>query len=204
MWGHALRLFGVGNLTGLIWKQKCMKWWACTKGSSQFNILAQCVPIFVCWEIWCQRNKRKYEDFPLQPNNVLHKCVLWLRDINSLIHPKKVSSFSDSHTLSSLSIPKLPVRIKLPILVKWNPPISSYKLNTDRATKGNLRTFGPGEIIREYSDGLVVAFSEHLRVQTNNYAEVYGLSHGLKLCYSLDIYNLHIEPDSLLLIQWIQ
>lgn len=95
LWNHASSIFGLGDLKGLDWKQKCIKWWNCIRGTSQFNIMANCVPIFICWEIWCYRNKRKYDDIALSPQSILHKCIIWPKDMNFIINPKKVSSFFD-------------------------------------------------------------------------------------------------------------
>lgn len=165
LWNHASSIFGLGDLKGLDWKQKCIKWWNCIRGTSQFNIMANCVPIFICWEIWCYRNKRKYDDIALSPQSILHKCIIWLRDMNFIINPKKVSSFFDFLTLSQPFILKLPIKIKHSILVQWNHPTFGHKLNIDGAARGNPGNFWAVRIIRDCTGDLLTTFSEHLGVQ---------------------------------------
>lgn len=88
-------------------------------------------------------------------------------------------------------------------MVNWvHRPKGFYKLNTDRADKGNPGLAGAGTIIRDAKGDIIATFFANMGFQTNNYAEAYAIYYGLQLCYSLDIQDLHIETDSLLLSQW--
>lgn len=74
-------------------------------------------------------------------------------------------------TLSKFSIPKIPIKIKKTILVNWVPrPKGFYKLNTDRADKGNPGLAGAGTIIRDAKGDIIATFFANMGFQTNNYA----------------------------------
>ena len=75
-----------------------------------------------------------------------------------------------------------------------------YKLQFDGCSKNNPGLAGAGAVI--YKNGIEI-WSNHLFVgtnNTNNYAEYMGLIFGLEKAIELNIKTLHIEGDSLLVI----
>ena len=75
-----------------------------------------------------------------------------------------------------------------------------YKLQFDGCSKNNPGLAGAGAVI--YKNGIEI-WANHLFVgtnNTNNYAEYMGLIFGLEKAIELNIKTLHIEGDSLLVI----
>ena len=75
-----------------------------------------------------------------------------------------------------------------------------YKLQFDGCSKNNPGLSGAGAVI--YKNGKEI-WADHLFVgtnNTNNYAEYSGLIFGLEKAIELNIKSLHIEGDSLLVI----
>jgi ribonuclease HI len=75
-----------------------------------------------------------------------------------------------------------------------------YKLQFDGCSKNNPGLAGAGAVI--YKNGIEIWYN-HLFVgtnNTNNYAEYMGLIFGLEKAIELNIKALHIEGDSLLVI----
>jgi ribonuclease HI len=75
-----------------------------------------------------------------------------------------------------------------------------YKLQFDGCSKNNPGLAGAGAVI--YKNGIEI-WADHLFVgtnNTNNYAEYSGLIFGLEKAIELNIKALHIEGDSLLVI----
>ena len=75
-----------------------------------------------------------------------------------------------------------------------------YKLQFDGCSKNNPGLAGAGAVI--YKNGIEI-WADHLFVgtnNTNNYAEYMGLIFGLEKAIELNIKTLHIEGDSLLVI----
>ena len=75
-----------------------------------------------------------------------------------------------------------------------------YKLQFDGCSKNNPGLAGAGAVI--YKNGIEI-WADHLFVgtnNTNNYAEYSGLLFGLEKAIELNIKALHIEGDSLLVI----
>ena len=75
-----------------------------------------------------------------------------------------------------------------------------YKLQFDGCSKNNPGLAGAGAVI--YKNGIEI-WADHLFVgtnNTNNYAEYSGLIFGLEKAIELNIKTLHIEGDSLLVI----
>lgn len=78
-----------------------------------------------------------------------------------------------------------------------------YKLQFDGCSKNNPGLAGAGAVI--YKNGIEI-WADHLFVgtnNTNNYAEYSGLIFGLEKAIELNIKSLHIEGDSLLVINQV-
>ena len=91
------------------------------------------------------------------------------------------------------------IKLNKPQEVKIFPEIE-YKLQFDGCSKNNPGLSGAGAVIYKYdkeiwSGSLFVGLSA-----TNNYAEYSGLIIGLQQAIELNIKNLHVEGDSLLVI----
>lgn len=62
------------------------------------------------------------------------------------------------------------------------PPLGSFKINYDDASKGNLGPSGIGTLIFDQNGKLVIATCKKVSNGTNNKAKLKALSLGLDLC----------------------
>ncbi|XP_057866294.1 uncharacterized protein LOC131073796 [Cryptomeria japonica] len=81
------------------------------------------------------------------------------------------------------------------------PPLGHYKLHFDGASRGNPGMAGAGMAILDHNAVLILAQCHALRSQSNNFAESEALSLGIDMAISLGIKHLHIQGDSMVVIQ---
>jgi len=75
-----------------------------------------------------------------------------------------------------------------------------YLLRFDGASKGNPGKAGSGAVLYDSIGNEVFTISRNLGIQTNNYAEYFGLLIGLQEASKRDIKYIHVEGDSQLVI----
>ncbi|XP_059075263.1 uncharacterized protein LOC131875215 [Cryptomeria japonica] len=81
------------------------------------------------------------------------------------------------------------------------PPPGHYKLHFDDASKGNPGTAGAGMAILDHNAVLISAQCHALGFHSNNFAKCQALSLGIDMAISLGIKHLHIQGDSMVVIQ---
>nr|XP_009795397.1 PREDICTED: uncharacterized protein LOC104242094 [Nicotiana sylvestris]XP_016435635.1 PREDICTED: uncharacterized protein LOC107761858 [Nicotiana tabacum] len=87
--------------------------------------------------------------------------------------------------------------------IKWKPPTSNfYKLNTDEAHSAT--TAGIGGLIRNSNVEWILGFSRTAPRDTSISAELYVLTHELKLAYENNIEPLEVEVDATEVITLLQ
>ncbi|XP_019224177.1 PREDICTED: uncharacterized protein LOC109205871 [Nicotiana attenuata] len=83
--------------------------------------------------------------------------------------------------------------------VKWNPPNTSfYKLNTDGAHSAT--TAGIVGIIRNFKVEWILGFSGPAPCDSSISAELYALTHGLKLAYENNISSLEVDAKEVIML----
>lgn len=75
-----------------------------------------------------------------------------------------------------------------------------YLLRFDGASKGNPGKAGSGAVLYDSIGNEVFTISRNLGIQTNNYAEYFGLLIGLQEASRREIKYIHVEGDSQLII----
>ena len=81
---------------------------------------------------------------------------------------------------------------------------SIYKLQFDGASDPNPGQSGIGWILYDVSGKPVSKGSKFIGFATNNQAEYQALIHGIQNAYELGVTHLHIEGDSLLVVNQIK
>jgi ribonuclease HI len=84
------------------------------------------------------------------------------------------------------------------------PIVSSLRLFSDGAARGNPGPAGAGAVLMDAEGRVVARLGRFLGVQTNNYAEYMGLLLGLKHARNLGVKELEVLADSELLIRQLQ
>ncbi|XP_057833769.2 uncharacterized protein LOC131044456 [Cryptomeria japonica] len=89
--------------------------------------------------------------------------------------------------------------------VKWEPPEQGwYKINFDGASAGNPSPSGIGCIVRDSKGKCLKEIAENIGVETNNEVEFRAAYQSLQLGTDLGWRNIHLEGDSLNVINAIQ
>lgn len=90
-------------------------------------------------------------------------------------------------------------------MVKWKKPnLGSLKLNSDGCPKGKLGILGGRGVVRDSKEGFVFTYACHIGIATSLQAEVKALLVGIRLCVERGMEALHVEVDSLILVQVIR
>ena len=79
-----------------------------------------------------------------------------------------------------------------------------HKENFDGASKGNPRPLGCGGVIRNNFGEGMAAFSLHLGIQTNHFAEARAACQSVKMAFEMGIKKLWLEGDSKNIIDCIK
>ncbi|KAL0303564.1 UNVERIFIED_CONTAM: hypothetical protein Sradi_6224500 [Sesamum radiatum] len=67
-------------------------------------------------------------------------------------------------------------------MVKWIPPTDLwFELNWDDTSKGNPRPTGSRGLLQDGHGDMVFAFYAYLDINTNTFAELYAVVHGLEI-----------------------
>lgn len=79
-----------------------------------------------------------------------------------------------------------------------------YKLNSDSYSRGNPGLSGGGGLLHDSKGAFVFSLSYYFGSLTSLHAELKALVFGVQLCLAQGYTELHIEADSLVLVQMMQ
>ncbi|XP_060171020.1 uncharacterized protein LOC132602004 [Lycium barbarum] len=178
-----------------------LQWWLTKPKNKLHELLLQCTPILICWEIWKTRCAFRYENIPISYNRIINQ-VTWLAYliINSQIpslnlKPIWLELWDQVETI------KQAIDIKV---VRWAKPNHlTMKLNTDGCCKGNPGEAAGGGILRGSNGQLVMAFHSYFGTTSNNVAECLAILKGLQWCNDHGFHDFVIESDSQMVIHMI-
>nr|POF24256.1 putative ribonuclease h protein [Quercus suber] len=87
------------------------------------------------------------------------------------------------------------------IQVRWlRPPISWFKLNSDRSSLGNLGIAGGGGLIRNDRGNWIKGYARSIGITAGVAVELWALRDGIKLCLSLNLQAVEVELDAKLVV----
>lgn len=125
--------------------------------------------------------------------------------IEEKLNARKQINLRDETILEELNIPVNSPKQRTTQLVCWErPKPRRVKVNIDGASRGNPGIAGAGSVLEDSSGNLIMAFFTHIGTGINNYAELMGLLHELRLAKKLAIQQLDGELDSLLVVKWLK
>ncbi|XP_059073257.1 uncharacterized protein LOC131874056 [Cryptomeria japonica] len=86
----------------------------------------------------------------------------------------------------------------------WKQPSEGWwKINLDGASKGNPRPSGVRFIVRDWKGDVVALDAQKLNPGTNNIVEASVALIAIRFCRKIGVIKLHLEGDSLIIIQTI-
>ncbi|MQL77167.1 hypothetical protein Taro_009570 [Colocasia esculenta] len=113
------------------------------------------------WELWCSRNRARFDSQPMSARQVLYKVMMAVRDSLSAF-PFRDMDLSPAHRRLlhcwGISVPML--HLPLPRIIKWlSPPSGRLKLNVDGAFKAGSSTAAGGGNLRNVAGDIIFAFA---------------------------------------------
>ena len=130
----------------------------------------------------------------------------WLQDFSVLLKNYKCKNSKEADILQSLHLPPVDMVNKECMVVQWcKPPPGFFKLNVDRAARGNPGLAAGGGIIRNSNGDLIAAFSNFYGHTSNIVSEFFAIWDGLDLCFNmnLDLEKVVIESNSKVLVEML-
>ena len=156
----------------------------------------------VLWFIWKERNRRCFEGFSSNDNQIREK-VKQLVAIRAFSLPlfKGISAKSIINSWKEVAFSHLH---KSSIVYRRTPPSSgALKLNFDRSAQGNRRIVGVGCVICNDQGITLLSYSDPAGPCSINKAEVLSLNIGLREALRFNPQLLVIEGDSSCVIKWV-
>eukprot|EP00253_Pinus_taeda_P023451 PITA_23451 len=170
-----------------------------------------CIPGFVTWTIWKERNRRV---FTHETRSIDYAKESILINVRQLVQTKCKFDPTDKPTGKDLRILKtfqleaysscLPgghnARTSSQTHNWQPPPEACLKLNFDGASRGNPGIAGIGGVIRNHRGDIIHIFCRSMGECTNNEAEFAAMEQGLRVLKSSTQGNFIVEGDSSLAI----
>eukprot|EP00253_Pinus_taeda_P020461 PITA_20461 len=179
--------------------------------SNILNSLWQILPGIVMWNLWKEHNRRIFKNQSMDEQQVWKiinqnvqetlsiKC--WTQEDfpsndkeQAIWHNWQINLQSSNSPTSNSSRQQDTPSIWSP------PPINTYMLNFDGASKGNPGLTGYGGAVRNHQGQVLKVFFGSIGWNTNNVAELEGLWRGLFMAQRERLSPLIVEGDSQLLI----
>ncbi|XP_027172427.1 uncharacterized protein LOC113772083 [Coffea eugenioides] len=191
--------FGVSSTI----RHKVIGWWLKPTRNPFLQFLFRVLPSLICWHLWKMRNKVVFEGQRLPVAIVSDRIFCDLRDLFQIRFKNTVSSCRGWPSFFE-SVAGLARHYHVQF-VRWRCPKQSVvKLNSDGCSRGNPGKSGGGGIIRNYEGRFLLGFSCFFGELTSLQAELEPLLHGIRLAVDRGYSALHIESDSLVLVQIIR
>ncbi|MQM13372.1 hypothetical protein Taro_046296 [Colocasia esculenta] len=166
--------------------------------------LVRCTFMAALWEIWCSRNKARFQDQGMTAKHIINRTMLSIRAIcisfkfQKVPQPCLAALHQTEHDMEEL-------KSRTPTIVQWiTPPSGRLKLNVDGAFMRTSGTAGGGGILRDHEGNMCWAFARAYHdLNSSLAAEAMALNDGLSICCSKGVSEVLVETDSLNLLQLV-
>eukprot|EP00253_Pinus_taeda_P007163 PITA_07163 len=179
--------------------------------SNILNSLWQILPGIVMWNLWKEHNRRIFKNQSMDEQQVWKiinqnvqetlsiKC--WTQEDFPSNDKEQAIWHNWQINLQSSNSPTSNSSRKQDTPSIWSPPpINTYMLNFDGASKGNPGLTGYGGAVRNHQGQVLKVFFGSIGWNTNNVVELEGLWRGLFMAQRERLSPLIVEGDSQLLI----
>lgn len=185
--------------------------------SSTFLGIWKCALSLIIWAIWWERNKIFFRKASSSLDRILAKLENSIAEIinSSLSHSKDIQSFTKWDKIIVKSRNGIIIPIGIPLnwssahvrdrsSIKWLPLAPNFfKINFDGSFPRNPGKSGIGVCIRDHYEKMCAFQASPIPSGTNNLAKVNALLASLVLARKCGLSNIHLEGDSLVLINAI-
>ncbi|KAF5450403.1 hypothetical protein F2P56_030761 [Juglans regia] len=205
IWRLCSVVLGVPWREGGSWRQRVECWYRRAKNSNRPGQLLGLLPAIITWRFWGRRCKARMEGLMDSVQQVWCSIKYWVSWIALKLKDVNLLTRRDEGILQYFNMPLNVMSKEFIFPVKWKPPKQGWvKLNIDGCSLGNPGPSGAGGIIRDDKGDLLCGFAEATGHNSNNYAELMGLLHGLRHIGLLGISSVEIELDSMLVLNWLR
>ena len=175
-----------------------MRWWLIKSPKKVLELITQCHPSVVCWELLKYGCTYKYEGTKASSSSIIHQASYLVHLILTYQFPylKFPTNFQNICRMMGSIKPKLNITP-----ITWSKPNDGeYKLNVDGCSKGNPKSAGGGGILESHMGHMIRAFTTYFGHSSSNLAESRAIKIGSRWCIDHGFNVLTIESDSLTMI----
>ncbi|KAH0711931.1 hypothetical protein KY289_007890 [Solanum tuberosum] len=139
---------------------KLMRWWLTKSPNKVHELIFQCLPSVIFWEIWKYRCTYKYEGTRPSSSSIMHKTTYLIQ----LVLTSQFPSLQTHSNFRNICLMMDNIKPKLDIIPVWwsRPNLGDFKLNVDGCSKGNPGSVGGGGILRNHLGHMIMAFTTYL------------------------------------------
>ncbi|KAK3199205.1 hypothetical protein Dsin_022620 [Dipteronia sinensis] len=205
VWHWASVVLGIPFQRVLPRKNRVTSWFQYARKSSIKGILIGLILCLITWCLWNRRCKARMEGVQQNADKFWRSVRYWVRSLaenNVSLWKLKPPDFC---IMKEFQIQQQSVCTRPGKIILWvKPPVGWMKLNCDGSCRGNPGNSGGGGIIRDCHGMMKAAFSSYFGNGTNSSAELKAILEGIRLCKWLLYFNVIIESDSRLVIDWLR
>ncbi|XP_027090440.2 uncharacterized protein [Coffea arabica] len=183
-------------------RHRVLRWWLRPSNNRFLRYIFRFVPSLICWELWRARNSAVFEGRGAGCEGVVRKVLQHLGDLFHGQFPGVRVSFLSWRECCDFLVRQQRQFAVVP--VSWVAPGGGCKINSDGCSKGNPGLSGGGGVLRDEQGNFLVGYSCFFGRLTSLHPELKALLFGVRLCLERGYTDLHIEADSLVLINMVQ
>ncbi|XP_070002801.1 uncharacterized protein [Nicotiana sylvestris] len=194
VWSYFLRRAGIA-LDGLSLHQAITKCWT-TAVVPRLKQVLQALHAYIVWELWKRKKSLKYGEAVLV-SRVIYQVSSTMQALVQLKKPglHVPHKWLDLLTMMEQYTPRLKYD-----KVLWEFPSRGWiKGNTDGACRGNPGRSSIGFCIKDEVGDLIYAEGREISEGTNNVSKAVAIAEALKVCKSLNYFQIWLQTDSMLL-----
>ncbi|MQL87332.1 hypothetical protein Taro_019879 [Colocasia esculenta] len=163
--------------------------------------LKHCTFMAVLWEIWCSRNRARFQGQDMSAKHIINRSMLSIRAITIAANFQKILqpwlvALCQSNSRNEI------LKVLIPKVVRWlTPPPGRLKMNVDGAFNMTSGEAGGGGILRDHKGNMCCAFAKPYHgLNSSLSTEALALRDDLSICCSKGVYEVLLETDSLNLL----
>lgn len=167
------------------------QWRSSTSSNPLVNNAWNLVPGAIVWILWKEKNARIFKTIATGVHILIRKVRLLIKETINVMGIQQTEGNASPNEVRIIQILHLQTRTNSArknqtltgsIQDKWTlPPLNTFKLNFDKASRQNPGMAGYGTAVRDHTGAIHLTYHGNLGVNTNNAAELIALLQGLTM-----------------------
>ncbi|XP_042489868.1 uncharacterized protein LOC122069846 [Macadamia integrifolia] len=176
--------------------QELFSWWKRKASSSSLKQIWYVSVMYVLYQIWVERNRRKYDNH-CKPSSLVVKAVINDLGNFSVVAPVQIKSVRDLHLSASMRLVRSSPKQKYIKELYWGRlPVGCCKININGCSVGKPGYAGAGGIFCNHNGYPIRYLSSFEGISSNFGAEFSGFFEPINIAKVLDLTWLEVECDS--------